>query len=164
MSELIDFLVYFEWPSVQLLQQLAQTQQSTYLSLSIKDAENQPKCRLLCNLLRFHSQTHSNGRPGTKFPPCFPHKTFPASYTYFVYDLRDYFIYNPCGSVRRNLVPKQLNQTCCPKSVVWRDVGKCCIVKVYSLLLARGYSVDFTQYPWSWCILAYSRCSHTRRS
>ena len=23
------------------------------------------------------------------------------------------------------------------------------IVKVYSLLLARGYSVDFTQYPWS---------------
>ena len=24
-----------------------------------------------------------------------------------------------------------------------------CIVKVYSLLLARGYSVDFTQYTWS---------------
>ena len=24
-----------------------------------------------------------------------------------------------------------------------------CIVKVYSLLLARDYSVDFTQYPWS---------------
>ena len=32
-----------------------------------------------------------------------------------------------------------------------------CIVKVYSLLLARGYFVDFTQYPWSSCILAYSR-------
>ena len=23
------------------------------------------------------------------------------------------------------------------------------VVEVYSLLLARGYSVDFTQYPWS---------------
>ena len=31
------------------------------------------------------------------------------------------------------------------------------IMNVYSLLLARGYSVDFTQYPWSWCILTYSR-------
>ena len=41
---------------------------------------------------------------------------------------------------------KMINDSCL---IIHRGFHGCSIVKVYSLLLARGYSVEFTQYPWS---------------